>query len=126
VDAPVGIEGPGRPGLERLLRYCVRPPFVLEHLQQLDAELLACQCPKPRPGGPSNPVLTPLALIDKIAALGLTLRTHRHRHYGVLAPHAPLRAAVTALAPVAARAPSAPLADAAEAKAERRHRAVSR
>ncbi|CAG0939227.1 hypothetical protein GALLN_00511 [Gallionellaceae bacterium] len=40
VDASVCIEGSDRPGLERLLRYCARPPFALEHLQQLDAEHL--------------------------------------------------------------------------------------
>jgi Putative transposase len=42
--------------------------------------------------------LTPLELIDRIAALVPPPRTHRHRYYGVLAPNSPLRAAVTALA----------------------------
>ena len=36
--------------------------------------------------------------IDRIAALAPPARTHRHRYFGVLAPHSPLRAAVTALA----------------------------
>jgi hypothetical protein len=40
VDASVCIAGADRPGLERLLRCCARPPFALEHLQQLDAEHL--------------------------------------------------------------------------------------
>ena len=41
-------------------------------------------------------------------------RAHRHRYYGVLAPNASLRAAVTALAPVAVIAPPpAPATDAA-------------
>jgi hypothetical protein len=30
----VRIEGPDRAGLERLLRYCARPPFALERLEQ--------------------------------------------------------------------------------------------
>jgi hypothetical protein len=34
-------------------------------------------------------VLTPFALIDQIAALVPPPRSHRHRYYGVLAPHAP-------------------------------------
>jgi hypothetical protein len=51
-------------------------------------------------------VLTPLELIDKIAALVPRPRVHRHRYYGVLAPNAPLRAAVTALAPVPVPAPA--------------------
>ena len=46
-------------------------------------------------------VLTPLELIDRIAALVPPPRTHRHRYYGVLAPNSPLRAAVTAMVQVA-------------------------
>ena len=42
--------------------------------------------------------LTPLELIERIAALVPPPRTHRHRSFGVLAPNSPLRAAVTALA----------------------------
>ena len=42
--------------------------------------------------------LTPLELIDRIAALVPPRRTHRHRYFGVLAPNSPLRAAVAALA----------------------------
>lgn len=42
--------------------------------------------------------LTPLELIDRIAALVPPPRTHRHRYFGVLAPNSPRRAAVTALA----------------------------
>jgi hypothetical protein len=123
VDASVRIEGTDRAGLERLLRYCARPPFDLAHLQQLDAEHLVYHSPKPRPDGPSDLVLTPLELIDKIAALVPPPRAHRHRYYGVLAPNAPLRAAVTALAaePVIAE----PKPSAAEAD-EPRHRAASR
>jgi hypothetical protein len=107
VDASVCIEGADRPGLERLLRYCARPPFALEHLQQLDAEHLVYHSPKPRLDGSSDLVLTPLELIDKIAALVPPPRAHRHRYYGVLAPNASLRAVVTALAPVQVIAPVA-------------------
>jgi hypothetical protein len=42
--------------------------------------------------------LTPLELIDRIAALIPPPRTHRHRYFGVLAPNSLLRAAVTAMA----------------------------
>ena len=42
--------------------------------------------------------LTPVELIDRIAALVPPPRTHRHRYFGVLAPNSPLRAAVTAMA----------------------------
>lgn len=124
VDATVRIEGTDRAGLERLLRYCARPPFALEHLQQLDAEHLVYHSPKPRPDGPRDPVLTPLELIDRIAALVPPPRAHRHRYYGVLAPNAPLRAAVTALAaePVIVPEPK----PSAAATDESHHRAASR
>ena len=45
-------------------------------------------------------VLTPLELIDRIAALVPPPRTHRRRYYGVLAPNSPLRGAVTTMAQV--------------------------
>ena len=122
VDAAVRIEGNDRAGLERLLRYCARPPFALEHLHQSDAEHLVYHCPKPRPDGPRDLVLTPLELIDRIAALVPRPRTHRHRYYGVLAPNAPLRSAVTALAPAAV--PPAPTSSANDEQTS--HRAVAR
>ncbi len=125
VDASVSIEGTDRPGLERLLRYCARPPFALEHLQQRDADQLVYRSPKPRPGAPGDLVLTPLELIDKIAALVPPPRAHRHRYYGVLAPNASLRAAVTALAPAAAITPP-PASGIAAATEEAPHRAVAR
>ena len=53
------------------------------------------------PQGPDGSVrlpLTPLELIERLAALIPPPCRHRHRYYGVLAPNAPLRAAVTALA----------------------------
>ena len=109
VDASVCINQKDRAGLERLLRYCARPPFALEHLQQLDAEHLVYHSPKPGLDGASDLVLTPLELIGKIAALVPPPRSHRHRYYGVLAPNSPLRAAVIALAPVAVIVPSLPL-----------------
>jgi len=102
VDAGVRIEAPDRAGLERLLRYCARPPFAMDRLKQRDS-VLVYRCGK----GHTEPlqsdkysgelVLTPLELIDRIAQLVPPPRTHRHRYYGVLAPNSPLRAAVTAL-----------------------------
>jgi hypothetical protein len=52
--------------------------------------------------------LTPLELRDRLAALVPPPRVHRYRYFGVLAPNSPLRAAVTALAPVAAPTPPVP------------------
>lgn len=47
------------------------------------------------------------SLLDRLAALVPPPRVHRHRYFGVLAPNSPLRAAVTALAPVAVPTPPA-------------------
>jgi hypothetical protein len=143
VDASVCIDEKDRADLERLLRYCARPPFALEHLQQLDADHLVYHSPKPGLDGSSDLVLTPLELIGKIAALMELLairlstikpckslvmvpppRSHRHRYFGVLAPNSPLRAAVIALAPVAIIAPSLPFADSAGTE-DKPRRAVS-
>jgi hypothetical protein len=127
VDGSVRIEGADRVGLERLLRYCARPPFALEHLHQRDAEHLVYRNPKPvrgtAPGTrPAALVLTPLELITKIAALVPPPRAHRHRYYGVLAPNSPLRAVVTALAPAAV----SPAPTSAATREESRHRTVAR
>ncbi len=97
IDAAVRIEGWDRAGLERLLRYCARPPFALERLEATGTDRLVYHLPKPGPDGRTDLTLTPLELIDRLAALIPPTRLHRHRYHGVLAPNAPLRAAVTAL-----------------------------
>ncbi|OIN93555.1 MAG: IS91 family transposase [Comamonadaceae bacterium CG1_02_60_18] len=93
-----------RAALERLLRYCTRPPFAMERLRKESATLVyrcAKQHSEPssdkRGAKADEMTLTPLELIDRIAALVRPPRTHRHRYFGVLAPNSPLRAAVTAL-----------------------------
>ena len=127
VDGSVRMEAADRIGLERLLRYCARSPFALEHLHQRDALHLVYRNPKPvrgtAPGArPAALVLTPLEMITKIAALVPPPRAYRHRYYGVLVPNAPLRAVVTALAPAAV----APALTSAATCEEPRHRAVAR
>jgi len=99
LDASVRIEAHDRHGLERLLRYCARPPFAADRLEALDAQRLIYHLPKPDPDGRTQLILSPLELIGRIAALVPPPRQHRHRYYGVLAPNSPLRPAVTALAP---------------------------
>ena len=100
IDATVRIAGQDRAGLERLLRYCARPPFALERIAEAPtrsgAQQIIYHLPKPQPDGRTALVLTPLELIDHLAALIPPPRLHRHRYHGVLAPNATLRAAVTA------------------------------
>ena len=105
VDAGVCIESHDRAALERLLRYCARAPFAMERLRK-EGVALVYRCAKQRsePGADKRGAkadeltLTPLELIERIAALMPPPRTHRHRYFGVLAPNSPLRCAVTAMA----------------------------
>ena len=109
LDAAVRIEARDRAGLERLLRYCARPPFALERLEQLAHDQLVYRSPKPQPDGRTELSLTPLELIERLAALIPPPRIHRHRYHGVLAPNSPQRAQVTALAQRATPLSPAPL-----------------
>jgi len=98
LDACVRIEGHDREGLERLLRYCARPPFALERIERIEEERILYHLPKPTPDGQTSLTLTPLEFISPLAALIPAPRLHRHRYDGVLAPNARLRPAVTAMA----------------------------
>jgi hypothetical protein len=96
LDAAVRIGGRDRAGLERRLRYGARPPFALERLEPVNAHRVVYHLPKPRRDGRTALSLTPLELIDHLAALIPPPRLHRHRYHGALAPNSPLRAAATA------------------------------
>ncbi len=74
-----------RLGRERLLRPCAPPPFAQDWLLELDAERLLCERAKPSPDGTGLLRLTPLQLLDRLAALVPPPRVHRHRYFGVLA-----------------------------------------
>ena len=103
----------------------MRPATVRpDRLRELDREHLIYDHPKPGPGGSGPQRLTPLELLDRIAALVPPPRVHRHRYFGVLAPNSPLRTAVTALAPGATTAP--PAAPNPRPAAEPAHRRAAR
>jgi len=110
LHAAVRIEAEDRAGLERLLRYCARPAFASERLTWDGSDQPARYTPpKPLPSGQTELTLTPLELLDRLAALIPLPRRHRHHYAGVFAPHANLRARVTAGAgqPVTETAPVA-------------------
>jgi Putative transposase len=90
------IEVTDHVGLERLLRYCVRPIFAGERLAWVEAgERLVYYLPKPRANGQTILSLTPLELLNRLAplngaAVGATGgrrpiqgRMHRSRRPGV-------------------------------------------
>jgi hypothetical protein len=105
VDASVRIERDDRAGVERLVRYCARPPFALERLHALgdsatvaseDARLVY-RLPEPDLHGRTELLLSPIELLERISRLIPPPRVHRHRYHGVLAPNARLRVAVVAI-----------------------------
>jgi hypothetical protein len=108
LDARVRIEAHDRAGLERLLRYCARPPFALERLEwghrEAEGEVLY-RLPRPTPDGRTVLRLSPLEFLARLAALVPPPRVHRHRYHGVLAPNSSLRSRVTASAGDAASHP---------------------
>ena len=84
-----------RAGLERLLCYSARPLFALERQALLDYEHVAYRLPKPQRDGTTALTLTPLELLDHLAALIPPPKRRRHRYHGVLAPYSRLRADAT-------------------------------
>ena len=80
-----------RSRLERLCRYVIRPPLAAGKLCVLDKETLSFSLKTPWSDGTTHLVLSPLELIEKLAALipppGLNLVCY----HGVLAPNAASR-----------------------------------
>ncbi len=100
LDASVRIEAWDRAGLERLLRYCARPPFASERLGESISEpgILIYTPSRPTPDGQTFIQLSPLELLQRIADFIPPPRVHQIRYWGVFAPNAPWRPQVTALA----------------------------
>ena len=107
VHAGVLVEAEDRAALERLLRYCARPAFASERLEWECGDSTASatrvaeprvryMLPKPDRNGQTELVLTALQFLDRLAALIPPPRRHRHPYYGAFAPHAALRAWVSA------------------------------
>ena len=65
-----------------------------QRLHEIGLERLVYDHPQSSPGSGGTLIVTPLELLDRLAALVPPPRVHRHRYYGVLAPNAPLRVAV--------------------------------
>ena len=70
VLSAVRIEAEDRAGLERLLRYCARPALASERLAWDGPDQpVRCTLPRPLPSGQTELTLTPLELLDRLAAL---------------------------------------------------------
>jgi len=106
VDGSVRITAHDRAGLERLLRYCARPPFALHRLRHATPERplsspdarLVYTLPRPTHDGRVALRLAPLELLQRLARLIPPPRLHRHRYHGVFAPHSSWRSDVVRFA----------------------------
>jgi len=82
VDGLVRIAAEDRAGREYLLRYRARPQFALERLHELDPEGPLYESTKQGAGGNGPKIVTPLQLVDRLAALVSPPCIHRHRYFG--------------------------------------------
>ena len=88
LDASVRIEATDRAGLERLIRYCARPPFALDrlHLVGNRSDQILYVLPGPDLAGRTALRLSTLEFLDRLAKILPPPRIHRHRYHGVFAP----------------------------------------
>jgi hypothetical protein len=99
----VRIAAHDRAGLERLLRYCARPPFALHRLRPASSRVrlespdarLIYELPCPAHDGRTAVRVGPLELLDRLARLIPPPRVHRHRYHGVFGPNATWRREAT-------------------------------
>jgi len=94
LHAATRIAAENRSRLEQLCRYVMRPPLASGRLRRLDADTLTYTLKTPWADGTTLLVLSPLELIEKLAALVPLPRLNLIRYHGVLAPNAAARAAI--------------------------------
>ena len=71
-----------------------RPPLASGRLEKLDDDLLSFRLKTPWSDGTTHLVLSPMELIEKLAALVPPPRVNLVRYHGVLAPNAKDRARI--------------------------------
>ena len=89
-----------RKELERLCRYITRPAIANERLKRNNAGQVVLQLKSPWRDATTHIVMSPLQLMQRLAALVRRPRLHLIRFHGVLAPHAKLRAQIVASVPL--------------------------
>jgi hypothetical protein len=103
LDGSVRIAAHDRAGLERLLRYCARPPFALHRLRSESSRAslhssdarVTYELPRPARDGRTRIRLSPFELLGRLARLIPPPHVHRHRYHGVFAPNAKWRREAT-------------------------------
>ena len=84
----------GRQPLEKLLRYCARPPIAEERLKELPDGRIALRLKTPWHDGTTHVVFEPLDFVAKLAALVPRPRKNLVLYHGVLSANAAWRSRV--------------------------------
>ena len=95
LNASVKIESWDKDGLERLIRYCARPPFKSENIR-FNGPWINYRLPKTCHTGKTFIQLEPTEFIERISHFIPYPRRHRRHYHGVFAPSSPLRKLIAA------------------------------
>jgi hypothetical protein len=88
LHADVAVPARDRKRLERLARYCGRPPIATDRLTQLDDGRLCYRLKRRWRDGTTHIVLDPVDLLERLATFVPSPRSHVVRYHGILAPSA--------------------------------------
>ncbi len=94
LHADVSCEADDRKKLERLCRYVARPAIANERLKLTDCGQVVLKLKTPFRDGTTHIVMSPLELLQRLAALVPRPRLNLIRFHGVLAPNAKWRSQV--------------------------------
>lgn len=94
LNGSVCAEAWDREGLERLLRYCARPPFSSENVKVRKGKVVYTVM-KPTPSGMRLIQFDPVEFIDRLSKLIPDPRCHLQYYHGAFAPNAPIRKKVS-------------------------------
>ena len=81
------MAGNEREKIEKLCRYIARPAIALERLSVNQRGQVVYTLKKPYSDGTTNIVMTPIELLERLAAIVPRPRVHLTRFAGVFAPH---------------------------------------
>jgi len=117
LHANVSLAASDRRGLERLCRYVLRPPLSMDRLETLPDGRVRLGLKRVWSDGTTAIELSPLELVERLAALIPPPRVNQIRYHGVLAGNAAWRAEVV---------PKVPSSSAAEQEARHARRLTKR
>ena len=94
LHAGVAIAGNEREKIEKLCRYIARPAIALERLSVNQRGQVIYTLKKPYSDGTTHIVMTPIELLERLAAIVPRPRVHLTRFAGIFAPHFKYRSMV--------------------------------